>query len=420
MAILFQDPDSQLITGDIESEIAFPIENLGWDRGRIDRRVRELIARFQLTHLIGRSLERFSGGEKSWVSLAASLASSPKYLFLDEPGVFLDAGARARLRAGVQALVDDGMGVLWITQFEEEWKSAQRHLVFEGGEISMGEPDRLSTSRPAAVVNPPTTAPLARPEVGARIAPAPPPGPIVLTAEGIEFQHGEAEPGPSDDHPVAGRFELGPISLTVAAGERVFLRGESGSGKTTLLLLLAGVPEPRCGRITYEPTPERRPRASEFAVLLQSPEDQLVSPTVEEDILLGLRLQGLATDDARLKTRESLRAMGLDPQETASLSPGSLSHGQRRRVAWCGIWALEAGVWLLDEPTAGLDGAAVEVLREATADFLRDGGAIVLVTQDPRLQSWDGRNIFLENGRETSTRDPAADLSKGPEIANFP
>jgi energy-coupling factor transporter ATP-binding protein EcfA2 len=380
VGILFQDPESQLITGEVEREIAFPLENLGWPRAEIDRQVAGVMAQLSIGHLSGRSLAGLSGGEKSRVALAAALAARPRYLILDEPGVYLDPGNRRRLREVLAACAAGGLGILLITQLQEEWQAASRRLRLGGAGIEAADSDVLA-GRPA----PP------RPQGSDE-------GEVVLAARGISFCYPDGGLAPSGGGSPPRNFSIREADLELHAGETIFLVGESGSGKTTLLLLLAGVLEPTGGEFRVNPGTDPANPDTHFGVLLQSPEDQLVSATVLDDVLLGLREAGLERQDAEDRAFRVLAEAGLDPSEIAGLPPGALSHGQRRRVAWCGIWLLKTGIWLLDEPTAGLDEAGLDVLLDAISEFSRTGGAVLVVTQDPRLDSWPGRRLYLEDG----------------------
>jgi energy-coupling factor transporter ATP-binding protein EcfA2 len=135
-----------------------------------------------------------------------------------------------------------------------------------------------------------------------------------------------------------------------------------------------------------------------LGVALQSPEDQLVCPLALDDIALGPRRLGLDDAAAAARARAAAAEAGLDPARLAETPPSQLSHGQRRRLAWAGVWALGAGIWLLDEPTAGLDGEGVAVLERALARHLAAGGAALVVHQDPRIDAWPARHLRLGEG----------------------
>jgi cobalt/nickel transport system ATP-binding protein len=129
--------------------------------------------------------------------------------------------------------------------------------------------------------------------------------------------------------------------------------------------------DPRSGSIRLG---RRNGQASPLAVVLQSPEDQLVGASVLEDVAMGPRARGASGPQAEMRAREALRQTGLDDPDLYERPPSELSHGQRRRAAWAGALASGADLWILDEPTAGLDGDGVLAFQNAMTAFLDRGG----------------------------------------------
>jgi energy-coupling factor transporter ATP-binding protein EcfA2 len=363
VGMVFQEPESQLVAPTLEEEIAFPLENLGWPRAAIAERVQLLIKEFDLARLTGRAPTSLSGGEKSRLGLAAALASDPRYLVLDEPGVYLDARARARLRQLVRREVERGRGAVFVTQLEEEWAAADRRLRLEHAQLvgAVGrEPISARTSASRLV------APDAR-------------GTELLRARSLSFAYANGRPAPL----------LESVDLSLHAGEVVLLTGASGAGKTTLLLLLAGILEPLAGTVELA-------RETPLGVLLQSPEDQLVSASVSEDVGLGVRGAG---EERAAIVSSALAEVGLDAERHGARPPSALSHGERRRAAWAGLLARRARTWILDEPSTGLDEAGVSFLETTLQRFVSSGGAALIASQDPRLEAWRTRRYVLDSGR---------------------
>ena len=358
VGMVFQEPEGQLVAPTLEEEIAFPLENLGWERAAIRERVRRLVEEFDLAALAGRAPQSLSGGEKSRLGLAAALAGDPRYLVLDEPGVYLDARARERLRALVRREVERGRGAVFVTQLEEEWAAADRRLRLERGALVEAARDEALEPAGGGVES------LA-------------PGRTLLGARALGFGYTASAP------------LLSGVDLEIGAGEIVLLTGASGAGKTTLLLLLCGVLEPDQGTIELE-------RATRLGVLLQSPEDQLVSATVAEDVAMGSKRHG---QERERDVRAALVEVGLDPAGHGLRPPAALSHGERRRAAWAGLLARGAGLWILDEPSTGLDRAGVLVLETTLKRFASAGGAALVASQDPRLDAWRTRRYVIEGGR---------------------
>lgn len=152
------------------------------------------------------------------------------------------------------------------------------------------------------------------------------------------------------------------ISFHIPKRSFVAIIGHTGSGKSTLIQHLNGLLIPTEGKVTigeYELTREKKPEnmkalRSKVGIVFQYPEHQLFEETVEKDIAFGPKNFGL--DDATIEKRikEVLPKVGLS-EELLSRSPFDLSGGQMRRVAIAGVLASKPSVYVLDEPTAGLD-----------------------------------------------------------------
>jgi cobalt/nickel transport system ATP-binding protein len=155
-----------------------------------------------------------------------------------------------------------------------------------------------------------------------------------------------------------GRIALDALSFTVEPGACVALVGPNGAGKTTLFLRLCGVLAGKPGEATVsglDPAiPEHRKKLPEVVgVVFQNPDDQLFSPTVEEDVAFGPLNMGATVDEARARVAEALSAVGLP--RAGDRVPFQLSGGEKRRAALAGVLAMRPSVLLLDEPSMFLD-----------------------------------------------------------------
>ena len=167
---------------------------------------------------------------------------------------------------------------------------------------------------------------------------------------------------------------LGPISLSIAAGETVALVGPSGCGKSTALRLLAGLEAPTRGAVS------RAPGRGETAVVFQAP---TLAPwlSARANVALPLELSGETTTEARRRADEALARVGLAGAEAAR--PGQLSGGMAMRVSLARALVTNPRLLLLDEPFAALD----EITRRALADdvltlWAASRPAIVFVTHN--------------------------------------
>ncbi|MFO1105721.1 MAG: ATP-binding cassette domain-containing protein [Amaricoccus sp.] len=187
-------------------------------------------------------------------------------------------------------------------------------------------------------------------------------------------------------HPGAAAPALHTLSLDIVTGERIAIVGPSGSGKSTLIALLAGALAPETGRVAALPATLLTQRTDLFRDSLRD----------------NLRLAAPEADDARL--RAALATAGFDAPLDTALGEGGLglSGGQARRVALARAVLHDRPLWLLDEPTDGLDAAtAGDVL--ARLDRAATGRTVVTATHLRREAALADRILALDRGRLAAT-----------------
>lgn len=168
------------------------------------------------------------------------------------------------------------------------------------------------------------------------------------------------------------------VGFTLAGGGALLLQGPNGSGKSSLMRLMAGLGTPAEGKIAWDGQPVDDDPDAHRARLHYVGHLDAVKPTltVAENVTFHAAVRGAHTaiDDA-------LDAFGLT---VLADQPGRfLSQGQRRRTALARLLASPAELWLLDEPTLGLDVASVARLASAIARHRAGGGRVVLATHIP-------------------------------------
>lgn len=155
---------------------------------------------------------------------------------------------------------------------------------------------------------------------------------------------------------------LEDISFHIPSGTFVAIIGHTGSGKSTLIQHLNGLLKPTKGEVKigdYTLASEKKLKKmkelrSQVGVVFQYPEHQLFEETVKMDIAFGPKNFGIDTNTIEERIAEILPKVGLS-EEMLERSPFELSGGQMRRVAIAGVLASKPKVYVLDEPTAGLD-----------------------------------------------------------------
>ena len=176
------------------------------------------------------------------------------------------------------------------------------------------------------------------------------------------------------------------VSLNIQAGERVALVGSNGSGKSTLLRVIHGLQQPLSGQFV-------RDAALRQAMLFQRP--VLLRLTVQNNLALGLWLQGTPWQQARSRALQVLSDAGLD--DVAQRRGRQLSVGQTQRVALARALALRPELLLLDEPTASLDPHSKRLVEATVQGF---AGTMVFASHNlGQVKRLATRVVYLEQGR---------------------
>jgi cobalt/nickel transport system ATP-binding protein len=205
-----------------------------------------------------------------------------------------------------------------------------------------------------------------------------------------------------------GHQALKDISLVIQPCEKVALVGPNGAGKSTLILhlngILAGDGNLRICGLKVEKENLLRIRAM-VGLVFQSPEDQLFSPRVFDDVAYGPLYQGLPIEVVEQRVGEALQAVAMgDYSQRVS---HHLSMGEKKRIAIATVLSMKPEVLVLDEPTSGLDPQS----RRSLINLLDDLPLTMLVsTHDmPLVKELFPRMVILDRGQVVAD-GPTSDL----------
>lgn len=180
-----------------------------------------------------------------------------------------------------------------------------------------------------------------------------------------------------------GREVLKNINLRIGKGEKVALLGANGAGKSTLLWVIGGVLKPK-GRVEVCGMEVKRENLAKLRKILgmvfEDPDDQLLMPTLLEDVMFGLSNIGYSKEEARMLAVEVLKRFGLEGYERSH--PQDLSQGEKRKASLAGVLVMNPRILLLDEPSSNLDAKG----RRELKDILKGlDTTFVLATHDFEL-----------------------------------
>jgi len=206
------------------------------------------------------------------------------------------------------------------------------------------------------------------------------------------------------------REVLHGISLTVEKGSFVALLGHNGSGKSTMAKMFNALLLPSGGVVLVEEmnTAEEERKYDirrTVGMVLQNPDNQLVSTVVEEDVAFGPENLGVPPAEIRTRVEAALRAV--DMWEFRSHAPHKLSGGQKQRVAIAGVLAMQPRCLVLDEPTAMLDPQGRREVMDTVRRLNREQGmTVVLITHYMEEAARADRVVVMDNGHIVTDGTP--------------
>lgn len=211
------------------------------------------------------------------------------------------------------------------------------------------------------------------------------------------------------------REVLKDINLNVEEGSYTVIIGKTGSGKSTLIEHINGLLLPTHGEVLVNNVLITNPKSKkekrelakklkvlrqDVAVLFQFSEQQLFETSVLKDIIFAPLNYGISEERAISKAKELIKLVGLD-KSYLDKSPFELSGGEMRKVALCGVLALEPKVLILDEPTVALDYKSREEIMTMVKKLKDElNMTIVLISHNMNYVLGYADKVFvLKNGK---------------------
>jgi cell division transport system ATP-binding protein len=194
------------------------------------------------------------------------------------------------------------------------------------------------------------------------------------------------------------------VTLRIAKAEFVFVTGPSGAGKTSLLRMIVLAERCESGQILLFGQNVARLKESQVPLLRRrigmifQDFKLLAQRTVEENVAVGLEVQGKPRREIRAKVAQVLKLVGLEHKARAL--PPRLSGGEQQRVAVARALVNDPPIVLADEPTGNLDAELSAEIHELLSDIHARGTTVVVATHDQDwVQRTQRRVIRIERGR---------------------
>ncbi|PLJ77867.1 ABC transporter ATP-binding protein [Infirmifilum sp. SLHALR2] len=373
VGIVFQDPEAQVVMETVFDEVAFPLENLRYNRDEITRRVEDALLKAGLTKYSSEETDQLSTGLKQRLALASALSYEPKVLLLDEPTSHIDPASSKRIYAVLKSYKERG-GSLIVVEHRLEYAEGiiDKILFIDAGKGVLCRSFEELVAKVGleglteAGVWLPTTL-LGRFSMNAPTVPTDrltPGANTVVKTVNLSVR-------------ANGKRILNNISLEVREGEIVAIIGPNGSGKTTLLKTLAGFTRRYTGEVSVLGGP---PDYSKAAYTTQVPELQFTERTVAEEVASSLLVRGFSKQEALKVARRELEARGLAHLSDRLLY--EISQGEKRLISLLETELLDRNLYLLDEPTFGLDFKNTLSVLSWVRRLASKGKTVLFVTHD--------------------------------------
>lgn len=206
------------------------------------------------------------------------------------------------------------------------------------------------------------------------------------------------------------------ISFSVKDGEFIGIIGHTGSGKSTLVQHLNALLKPTKGTIVvdgldiFAKETNLKTVRQKVGLVFQYPEYQLFEETVFKDVAFGPRNLKLPEEEVTKRVKDALAQVEMDYDTYKDLSPFEMSGGQKRRLAIAGVLAMNPGVLILDEPTAGLDPRTRERILHMVQKWHESGKTIFMISHSMEDVAKYADRIFVLNHGKLVMQDTAKNV----------
>ncbi|SCZ79870.1 ABC transporter ATP-binding protein [Pseudobutyrivibrio xylanivorans] len=371
---VFQNPRSQFFTENTTAELVFPMENYGYEKADMQKRLEELQGTFGIHQLMNRNIYTLSSGERQMIALSSAVSMNQKILLFDEPSANLDYGNAMLLGKVIKEMRNNGYTIIVADhRFFYLNGIIDKVLFLDKGKLKLydSEDEFKSSGYDTRSFN--------------------------IFSLDIPFRKRiDYESVVASMKNVSFKNILEDINLELHKGEVTVLVGPNGAGKTTLAKLLCKTYRPTSGTVDTDELP---------FFIMQDPDYQLFGTSVINELTL------VKNDIESIKN--CLDNLGLLPYRHKH--PFDLSGGQKQRLQIAMATLCEKPLIIFDEPTSGLD---VYSMHNVVAEILKlkeKSGVLVISHDYEFIRHVADRVVFLDEGTIKKdfvlTKDSLSDLN---------
>ena len=408
---VLQNPERQIVASYVLNEVAFGLENLGYERPEILRKVDETLEFLNIFHLKNRETFSLSGGEKQKVALAGVLAMSPKVLLLDEPLASLDPASAAEALRLFKELSQKGIAVMLVEHRVDDVLAIEPDTIvyMDAGEIKyQGDKEGLMKIADYRQIKLPADEVIKRAKKDTIIP--------------FESQVGKREGGQIGDELLS--FEnvtfaydsdlpnvLKDVTFDVKKGDCIAILGHNGAGKSTLIKQALGLLKPVEGQVLLEGEDTKNiiisKAAQTIGYVFQDPGQMIFEISVEKELSFGPHNLGHEPEQIEKDVQWALKTVNIE--EFRNDPPLALSFGQQKRVSIASVLSMRSRILVMDEPTAGQDFWNYRAFMDGIIQ-MPGFDAVIFITHDLDLALTYSNKILLLNQGEVEGFGPTHEV----------
>ena len=374
---VFQNPRSQFFNVDTDSELSFALENLGYPKEEILKRVDATVRNFQIERLMGKSLFKLSGGEKQMIACASVSVHTPNIIVLDEPSSNLDTSHIAILKDIIKNWKEQGKTVV-ISEHRLYYLAdiADRFICLEQGSILFDLSQKELEKYENKTLN----------KMGLRTL-----NPFKLIYENPQIKTNETLVLKDFIFSYKAQKRCLDIKeLAVPKGGVIGIIGTNGTAKSTFGRCLCGL-EKVGTLIDGTHTLSYKDRLKSCYMVMQDVNHQLFTESVSDELAISM---------AEYNEEDILSVLdNLSLSKHKDKHPMALSGGEKQRVAIATALVSNREYIIFDEPTSGLDFKHMREVAERINVLKKAGKTVFVITHDIELiYQCCNHIIHIENG----------------------
>ena len=433
---VFQIPENQLFSMDVERELAFSLENLGYSKEEIGSRIEKVISITRIEELRHRPPFQLSGGEQQKVAIASLLALDPEILVLDEPLSNLDPKTSLEILNLLKELQTSYNKTIIISEHRMESiiPFVDEIIIIHDGRIIQHDNTKIVLNSDKiyglGLDLPPIIywlkkkrdeglflgeIPLNFEEqkqmlaiIFSKYTEMPNIKPIAINIKKEIDSQGKnpiiflKNIGHSYEISTDKTKALDNVTCSIFPREIVAIMGSNGAGKSTLIKCISGLIKPKKGNVWIQGENNKNfptyKIAKKVGLMFQNPDHQLFLNSVLDEIKFSLKNLNLSQEEEKNRIEKTLRE--LDLNDISNESPFDLSGGQRKKVSLATILCRNPNILIFDEPTIGQDAKHKMRLNKLILQAQSQNKTSIIVSHDLEfVANLATRVIILEKGK---------------------